>query len=198
MKYCYILFLCTLCCISSLAEEGINLFEVRAGTWIPTGGLKNTFVAAPSFVFYAGWPITKNTALDGGFEMAFPVNSQEFRYYYSGNYYDYTKTHVLLSIGLRLRHQITLAKDIHLTPYTYFSINFLSTNLESGISYDEYGDEKTNYHDVVSFDLSGGVSVRYKLVGCFIEFHHTPYNTGHKVDYGFGCSYVSTGINVCF
>jgi len=176
------------------SKKEMNNWELRAGTWLPMGNLSNTFKIAPSFGAHIGMPFNKNMAIDLGFQLAFPINSKLFDYYYGNRYSDVSEVDAIATISLRYRYQQTLARNVYWTTYFGFGLNSIQTDLEK----ENYDDENNKWYSVDTFELFGGVNIRYKKVGCFLEYHYSPYSIANKVKKSFGNSAINTGIFVAF
>lgn len=169
-------------------------FEIRGGTWVPLGSIKKVFDYAPSFGLFMGLPIKKTMGIDLGLQVAFPVNRKTFDYYDKDYIYD-AKTDLLADISLRFRYEQEAAKNVYWTTYAGTGFSGIQTNLEK--SYDEDGNAD-RWYSISSFSLFGGVKLRYKKVGCFLEYRYSPYSIANKVRKSFGNSIINTGICVTF
>ena len=177
----------------TLNKEIIS-WELRASTWLPMGNLSNTFKVAPAFGIYLGIPFNRNMAIDLGFQLAFPIKSKLFDYYYKKTFYDVTEAETIVTISLRYRYQQILAKNIYWTTYIGTGLNSVQTDLKKENS----DNDNDKWHTVDTFELFGGVGIRYKKVGCFIEYHYSPYSIANKVRSSFGNSAINTGVFVAF
>lgn len=173
-------------------HDFIPLFEIRSGIWQPLGNLKSVYEFAPSIELYMGLPIKTNMSVDLGIQLAFPVNRKEFDFYYLGDPY-YVKTNLVAGINLRWHYEQVLAKNVYFSNYLGAGVGVLQTDLEKDNS-----DEDGAFHTVETFDLFGGVGVRYKRIGVFVEYHFLPYSIAGKVRKSIGNSAVNTGIYVSF
>ena len=175
------------------SKKLITPWEVRAGAWMPMGRLTNAFRVAPSIGAFVGIPIRSDMAIDLGFQFAVPVSPRHFNYYRKNRFYDTTKAEAIASISLRWRYQKIMAPNVYFTPYVGAGLNTLQTGLKK-----ENSDENDTYHYVETIGLFGGVSLRYKKVGCFIEYQYAPYSIADKVEDNFGNSAVNMGLSFFF
>jgi hypothetical protein len=169
-------------------------FEVRAGTWLPIGNLRNTYEVAPSVAIYFGFPANNNFALDFGFNLAVPIDSKYFNFYHKDGEYR-VKAHPLVGLSFRGRYQYTMAKNIYFTPYIGVGMHTLGTNLKKKYKDD---DDEEDYYSITTIDISGGVILRYKKFGVFAEYHYTPYSIANRVREDFGSSAVNVGLSFSF
>jgi len=173
----------------------LNMWEVKAGAWMPMGNLQNTFNVAPSVGAFLGVPIRTDMAIDFGVQLAFPINSGHFDYYYKKEFYDRAKARDIINISLRWHYQKEMARNVYWTSYLGAGLNALGTNLKK----DDYEDNtKDTWHSVETIGLFGGVSIRYKKLGCFLEYQYAPYSIASKVRSNFGHSAIHTGVSVFF
>ena len=180
------------------ANNQIPNIEIRLGALFPQGNLKNIYTIAPSIEFFVGVPFgaERNMAIDLGAQFGIPIQAKEFDYYYKRNKseYDLAKATLLPRVNLRYRYQKTLLPHIFSTIYLGAGYGALSTNLEKGVD----SDGNTTHYEVGTLNVYGGVNIRYKRVGYFIEYQHTPYNYSYRVDGNFGSSALNTGVSVAF
>lgn len=174
-------------------EYFINLIEIRAGSWLPIGNLKNAYKAAPSVRAYIGFPIKKVMAVDIGFQAAFPTDREFFDYYYRKDPYA-TKADVVVNVNARFRYQQEVARNVYWTTYTGAGVVSVQTDLEK----EDYDDGESKWHSFETLDVFGGVNIRYKKVGFYLEYHYTPYSIANKVRANYGNSAVNLGVAVCF
>ncbi|MDU1889794.1 MAG: hypothetical protein E6767_03820 [Dysgonomonas sp.] len=168
--------------------------EVRAGTKLPLGKLSDAYDAAPSLGVFIGIPITSNgMGIDLGIEAAFPVKRKDFDFYYHDDIYS-AKADILGDVSLRLWYEQEVSKNVYWTTYGGGGYSMIQTNQEKG--YDD--EDKVKWHSVNTFSLFGGVRLRYKKVGCFLEYRYTPYSIANRVRKSFGSTLISTGISVTF
>lgn len=170
----------------------INLVEIRAGSWFALGNLSNAYKAAPSIGAYLGFPIKRVMAVDVGFMAAFPVDRQLFDYYYRKEPYA-TKADVLVNINARFRYQQEAARNVYWTIYTGAGVSSVQTDLEK----EYYDDDESKWRTFETLDVFGGVNLRYKKVGLYLEYHYSPYSLGGRVRAAYGNSAVNLGIAVC-
>lgn len=173
-----------------LSRYGVPSMEIQVGTLLPLGGLRNTYKVAPSFGLYIGIPFRNKMALDLGMYFAFPVSSKNFDYYEKRDVLD-AKARVVLGLNLRVRYQRELSKDLYITPYIGLGASGLITNLK------KYNDDESNY-DMTTLDVYGGLNLRYKRVGFYIEYHQLPYSMSNHVRSEFGNSVINTGLFYAF
>lgn len=174
-------------------EYLINLVEIRAGSWFPLGSLRNAYKSAPSIGAYVGYPIKKVMAVDIGFQVAFPVSRELFDYYYRKEPYA-TKADVVVNVNARFRYQQEAARNVYWTTYAGAGVISVQTDLEK----EYYDDGESKWHSFETLDVFGGVNIRYKKVGLYLEYHYTPYSIANKVRANYGNSAVNLGIAVCF
>ncbi|NDV60422.1 hypothetical protein [Bacteroides sp. 519] len=187
--------------IYSEAEyEPWNFMDVQVGTRIPVGKLSNIYSSATILALYFKILSIQSTMLDAGMQVGFPSGANEFKYYYSGKNHtsDYgtTEADVLLNFNIRARWEKRFRSNLRLQYYVGLGYESLSTNLYKNTSIDEYGDEVDNNYAVRTIDLFGGINIKHKYVGLFIEYHYTPYSMFNKVKSGFGNSAFHGGILV--
>jgi len=172
------------------SKYNMSCFEIQAGTWLPLGALRHTYKVAPSVGMYLGIPFNDRIALDLGMYAAFPIQSKHFDYY-RGQYILNAKIHALLGVNLRLRFQQELSKNWYLTPYIGIGAHGLITNLKKN------HDEDSNY-EMTTLDAFGGINLRYKSFGIFVEYHQVPYSISDRVRSDFGNSVINTGLMFAF
>jgi hypothetical protein len=167
-------------------------FQFRLGSVLPLGNLNRIFQLAPSFDFYMGIPLKEKMSIDFGFLMAFPVNPRTFDFTYR-NEVSETKMRSLVSGNLRYSYSHKLNNAFSCKTYAGVGFSMLYTDLVEKIT----DDNQKIYHDITTFDLLGGVQLKYKRVGCFIEYHRAPFSNSPKVANNFGNSFLSIGFT-CF
>lgn len=175
------------------AEFKIPTVEIRAGSLIPLGKQSKVYKAAPSINMFIGFPIKPRMAIDLGFQLAFPVKKKYFEFHYDRLIYD-VKADMLVGVGLRWRYEQEVARNVYFTNYLGLGLAALQTDLEK----DDWDDETDKYHSAETLWLFGGVSLRYKKVGCFLEYNYTPYSTSNKIKKNFGNSAINIGAMVAF
>ena len=173
-------------------KHRISLFEFRTGAWVPVGNLSKVYKVAPSVELFLGFPIKSDMTIDLGLQFAFPANRNYFDFYHKGEEYG-VKTNLLGNISLRWRYEQVLAKNIYWTNYLGAGVGILQTNLE-----DWEADDDGVYHSVETLDVFGGVGIKYKKVGCFLEYHFLPYSIAGKVRRNLGNSMINAGLFVAF
>ncbi|MDR1883504.1 MAG: hypothetical protein LBR26_12105 [Prevotella sp.] len=167
--------------------------EIHAGSWLPLGNLRNAYKAAPSVGAYIGYPIKKEMAIDFGFRIAFPVNRQLFDYYHSG-WTEVAKARFIGNINLRFRYQQAVAKNIYWTTYAGAGVISVQTDLEK----EYYYDDNDKWYSFETLDVFGGVNIRYKRAGLYLEYHYTPFSITNKVRKDYGNSALNLGAAVYF
>ena len=174
----------------------VNQFEIRIGSNIPLGTLNQVYTMAPSIEAFAGVPFGKNmnNAIDVGFQIGIPVNRKEFNYYYKEGGSDLTKATLLPKLLIRYRLQKELSPDIYNSYYVGLGYAPVSTNLLKG----EDEDGNKTYYEIGSADIFGGVNIRYKSLGAFVEYHIHPYSLSDRVDNNFGNYSLNIGAFVTF
>jgi len=174
------------------------VWDIRLGTLIPLGDLKNRYAAAPSIEIFMGFPFGEklNNAIDLGVQIGIPIQAKEFDYYYKKDKRetDLAKIDLLPRINLRYRRQKTLSPNVFSSIYLGAGYGGISTNLEKGVD----SDGNKTYYDVGSLNVYGGASIRYKRIGCFAEYQYNSYSFSHKVDANFGNSALNMGVFVVF
>lgn len=173
-------------------QYSIPIFEIRSGIWQPMGKLRNVYKFAPSVELFMGIPIKRDMTIDLGIQLAFPTNRKEFDFYYGNDIYA-VKTNLIGSINVRWRYEQELKKNIYFSNYIGTGVGVLQTNLEKDDSKDD-----SAYHSVETFDIFGGVGLRYKWIGAFAEYHFLPYSIAGKVRQSLGNSVINTGISFSF
>lgn len=174
-------------------DERISFLDIQAGTFLPIGQLSNKFKVAPMIGLYLGLPLKKNLALDIGFQLAVPINKGQFDYHYKKETYS-TKADFMGNINLRIRSQRNLSGNLFLIGYLGLGVNIIETDLEK----DYYEDDEAKYCTLETANIFGGLNLRYKKFGAFVEYHHLPYSTSSKVNNGFGNSAVNLGLSLSF
>ena len=181
-----------------LLKNQASLLEVRLGSFLSLGDLKNRYAAAPSIEFFLGYPFgeKRNNAIDIGIQLGVPIQTKEFDYYYTNNKSesDIAKATLLLRANLRYRYQKTLRPNLFGSIYLGAGYGVISTNLEKSVD----SDGNKTYYEVGALNVYGGASIRYKRIGCFAEYQHSPYSFSHKVDNNFGSSALNIGVFVAF
>lgn len=168
-------------------------WEIRASSWMPMDNLRKTFKVAPTIGFYMGSPLRKKYGIDLGVSIGIPINSNKFDYYRHNEIYE-TKADIMVGFSIRGRYEQQLAKNVFWRTYIGVGGNSIQTDLKK----EYYDDDESKWYWFETIDLYGGASVRYKKVGCFLEYHYTPYSIANRVRSSFGNSAVNIGINVVF
>ena len=166
------------------------LFELQFSSWMPLGNLRNVYEVAPTLGMYFGFPIGQRLGIDVGGQVGLPINS-------SFEYYDFdsaieTEATSFIGLNARMRYHGILARNVMYSSYFGVGANWLSTDIESGYNeeYDYY-----EYEKVTAVDVFGGINVRYKRIGGFIEYHYTPYGNSGKMKYTIGHSSINIGVS---
>ena len=175
-----------------------SLLEVRLGTFLSLGDLRNRYAAAPSIELFIGYPFgeKRNNTIDIGIQLGIPVHTKEFDYYYTKNKSeaDLATATLLLRANVRYRYQKTLHPNLFGSIYLGAGYGVISTNLEKSVD----SDGNKSYYEVGALNIYGGASIRYKRVGCFAEYQHSPYSFSYKVANNFGSSALNIGVFVVF
>lgn len=171
----------------------LNMFEVQAGTWLPAGKLSRAFHVAPSIGLYIGYPFSDKMKLDIGAQLAFPINPQPFNFYNHDVRYE-TSSSVIIGFNIRFHYQQQLNENTYLTTYGGIGVNGITTDLEK----EYYEEDEYDYYSCETLDLLGGVNLRYKKIGCFLEYHFVPYSISGKVKSSFGNSAFNMGLMFSF
>jgi hypothetical protein len=169
--------------------------EIRAASVFPLGNLREIFKFAPGVDLSFCLPVQKNTTLDFGILAVFPVQSASFVYYSGNEAYD-ARPEYLTSLHLRYAYRHQLLANLSCKSYFGLGFSFIQTDLLK--EENEYGDEA--YYDIKAIDFHGGISLRYKHIGCFIEYHHVPYANfnAKRIAYNFGGNFLNTGLSYYF
>jgi hypothetical protein len=116
-------------------------------------------------------------------------------YYLDGEAYD-ANPEYLASVSLRYACRHQLPANLSCKSYFGLGFSFLQTDLLK--EENEYGDKA--YYDIKAIDLYGGISLRYKHIGCFIEYHRVPYANfnAKKIAYNFGGNFLNMGLTCYF
>ncbi|MDR2086543.1 MAG: hypothetical protein LBP72_05150 [Dysgonamonadaceae bacterium] len=166
-------------------------FEIRTASVLPLRNLKEVFKFAPGFDLFFCLPVQKNTTVDIGFQAVFPVMPASFVYYLGDEAYD-AKPVYQASVYLRYAYRHQLLANLSCKTYFGVGLSYLQTDLLK--------EENTNgdkvYYDMKAMDLHGGISLRYRQTGCFIEYHRAPYAifNAKKIAYDFGGNFLNTGL----
>jgi hypothetical protein len=54
------------------------------------------------------------------------------------------------------------------------------------------------YYTIDAFDMFGGVQLKYRRIGCFLEYHHNTLNLSKRVSNDFGNSFLNLGLSWSF
>ena len=174
------------------ANEAYNayLLDLQLSSWMPVGNLRNVYKFAPAIGIYFCFPIAQKFGIDAGGQVGLPIDSS-FDYYETSTP---TRTEATSFMGLHLRGRYRGAFSRNIVYFYYLGMgaNWLFTDIESGYNeeYDSY-----DYYKVGTLDIFGGFNIRYKRVGCFIEYHYTPYGNSSSVRYNIGHSSINVGLS---
>lgn len=165
--------------------------SVRLGTWIPIGNTSKLYSIAPSVSATFGIPVKRDMAVDFSILLAFPVSRRAFDYYLDDTYWMEAKADMLIGFGVRYRYQKEMARNVYFTPYIGTGYHSLSTNQ---LKYEARNDDENDeYYNIDSFDAYGGVDIRFKRFGAFLEYHYTPYFWSKHAKKDLGNSAINTG-----
>lgn len=167
----------------------IHLFEIGGSLWIPLGDLTNVFGPSPALHITLGFPIKEVFAIDINAQFAFLLRQRDFNYFHD-NITEETTASSLIHIGGRFRYQHKLGKDTYLNPYIGIGYHEFLTDLET----EDSTPKEKDYHSFGTLDLSGGLILRYKGVGLFMEYHYSKYSRSKHIDKGFGHSGLNIGL----
>lgn len=173
-----------------LRIEPINLWNIQLGIRKPIGQLGKSLSFAPYFGMYIALYRTNNSSFDWGCSLNFPVGTKPFNYYENA-FPEEAKATFLLNTSFRYRRQIVLSPKSAFQYYGGIGLEILCTDLPTGEYTEEGGTIK---HSIESPDIFVGMLFRTKYVGCFTEYHYTPYSIAGKVKNSFGNSWISVGI----
>jgi hypothetical protein len=170
-------------------------FEIRAVSVLPLQNLKEVFKFAPGFDLFVCLPVQKHASIDLGFQAVFPVMGIPIVYYLGSDACD-ANPEYQASVYLRYacRHQLVA----NLSCKTYFGLGF--SLLQTDLLKEENERGEKVYYDLKSPDWHGGISLRYKRIGCFIEYHRVSYAVfnSRKIAYNFGGNFLNTGLTCYF
>jgi hypothetical protein len=168
--------------------------EIRPGLMTPLGNLQNVFESAPMLdLFIGGYPVNPQMSIGIGIAFSFPVKPALFDLNYE-NVISEAKVRSVIQMSLRYRYNHSLKKDWMTSPYFGIGISSLNTNLIKQIN----DDGTKNYHAIDALDLYGGFSIKYKFIGCFVEYHHSAYSNSSKVINNFGNNSLNFGFLIGF
>ncbi|MFV0469194.1 MAG: hypothetical protein ACK5MK_09745 [Dysgonomonas sp.] len=169
-------------------------FSVQAGALFPLGNLNSAFGTSPYVAAKFGVSdIKTGFRFDFGFGIGFPCNSSEFEYYDNGYSFP-TKTSSILNISLWCGHEQKMMKNVYMEKYIGIGLGAMQTDTKKEVSDDEYD----QWYSAETINLNLGVGIRYKKIGCFIEYNYAPYSIAGKVRSSYGNSYLTTGISFKF
>ncbi|MDR1809217.1 MAG: hypothetical protein LBR34_02280 [Prevotella sp.] len=175
-------------------REWFYAFEIKAGTMLPVGLMRNNFSTAPFAGFSINWPTSNAISIGLGIQFAFPVNAQRFSFYSKGDEYS-VKAPAMINVGLNLKHNKTVTQNVFLRPSIGLGFSSLSTNQKDEAA---SSDNETVYYSVETFYLTGGCALQYKKFGVFAEYQYAPYSIAGKVREHFGNSLVNVGLTFSF
>jgi hypothetical protein len=168
-------------------------FEIRTGLITPLKNLQNVFEMAPLVDLFVSIPLKNNATIGFGIAFAFPVKSALFDFNYKDEI-NQAKTETILQGSLRYRYNHALKKNWTASPYFGIGFSELNTDLLK-----ETNDDGTNtYHAIFAFDLYAGFSLKYKFIGCFVEYHNSTYSSSSKVVNNFGNISLNSGLCLTF
>jgi hypothetical protein len=167
--------------------------EISAGSFIPLGNLVKRYSFAPTLNLLVGFPINRKSAVGFGLVIGVPVLPRKFDFYYGGEQYK-TKISAIPNLSLRYCYEDKLNEKWKYGFYGGAGLTVLTTDLLKEITDD--GEKK--YHEVSSLDLYGGGKLKYKHIGCFLEYHYAPYTFSNKVNNTFGNSFLNIGFSYYF
>ena len=173
-------------------DSHISLLEFRLGTFVPLGNLRKAYIWVPSFDIFLGCPIKKDMAIDVSFSVGVPINKNPINVSVDGDLCS-TDITAVVGIGVRHRYQKQLDNNLFGSIYGGLGVSFLSTDLEK-----ETSKEKTEYHQIIAFDMYGGMNIRYKKIGYFFEYHHPFYEKSNLVRSDFGNQMLQSGFFFAF
>lgn len=177
----------------NIRKSLVNMFEIQAGTWLPIGRLSRAFHLAPSIGMYVGYPFNNKMKIDIGLQLAFPINPQPFNFYNHHVRYETTPS-VVIGFNMRYHYQQQIRENTFFTMYGGIGVNGITTDLEK----EYYEEDESQYYSCETLDLLGGVNLRYKKIGCFLEYHFVPYSISGKVKSNFGNSTLNLGLMFAF
>ncbi|MDR1436949.1 MAG: hypothetical protein LBI65_02405 [Candidatus Symbiothrix sp.] len=163
--------------------------EIRSGLTTPLGNLRNVFEMAPMLDFFFIFPVKTQMSIDFGMAFAFPIKPAPFDFGYQT-----TKAQSVIQGSLRYSYHHALGKNRVWSPYFGAGFSFLGTDLLKGVRDD--GTEE--YYSVDALDLYGGFNLRYRFIGCFVEYHHSTYSQSSKVINNFGNNSLNFGLLIHF
>jgi hypothetical protein len=167
--------------------------DVSASALIPLGNLGKRYSFAPALNVFMGHRFGRKSAVELGILVAVPVHPKQFDFYYGGENFE-TKTSAIPLGSLRYRYTDKIKEYWKYSLYGGVGFTSMTTNLEKGVNNE--GDK--TYHEVNSLDLHGGGKLKYKHIGCFLEYHYAPYTFSNKVTNTFGNSFLNIGFSYYF
>lgn len=174
-------------------DQFAPVLEVQASSWVPLGQLKDVFGYAPTIGLVLQFPVKHQLSVDLGIQLGPPLKKGKFDYRMGGSYYE-TESDFLFNLSLRCRKSKDFSKHCRLSTYLGLGVNGLQTDVESW----DYDDEENKIETISTVDVFGGVSLRYKKMSVFAEYHYTPYNIANKVKSNFGHSALNIGLSYSF
>jgi hypothetical protein len=176
--------------------EPSNFMDIQVGVRVPVGNLSKVYSSAALFALYFKAFKVKATMFDIGLQVGMPSGKKYFNYYYNSNNKDITKAEVLLNLNARMRWEKRMRSNLRTQYYIGMGYESLSTDLYKETSVNEYGNEVDYTHSVRAMDFFGGINLKHKYVGLFLEYHYTPYSMFNKVESNFGNSAFHMGLVV--
>jgi hypothetical protein len=168
-------------------------FEIRTGLITPLRNLRNIFEAAPMLDFFIFIPVNTKTAISFGLAAALPVKSALFDFDYK-NEINQVEIASIIQISVRYRYNHIMRKNWIFSPYFGIGISELNTDWVKAIN----DDGTKEYHAIDALDLSCGLSLKYKFIGCFAEYHYSTYSNSSNVVNNFGNISLNFGLSVAF
>lgn len=163
--------------------------EIQASSWMPVGQLSNIFGYAPTLGAILKFPLKHQLSIGLGIQLGLPLDKGAFEYKMDNQYYE-TESEFLFGVSLRCTKSKTFSKNYRFSTYLGLGVNGLQTDVERW-NYDEDRDE---IQSVSTVDVFGGLSILYKRVSFFAEYHYTPYSMQSKVQSHFGHSALNIGL----
>lgn len=163
--------------------------EIQASSWTPLAKLSDAFGYAPTLGLVLKFPVKHQITIDIGAQLGLPLKKGKFDYKMDGSYYE-TEGDFLFNMSLRCRKSKTFSKKYRFSTYLGIGLNALQTDVEKW----DYEDDQNKVESIETVDVFGGVSLQYKRMSVFAEYHYTPYNIANKVKSNFGHSALNIGL----
>lgn len=192
-----------------LNEPDFQMFNIQVGAWIPLGNFRNVLGPSPYIGLRVSIPTSRQYSpwsIGVGADIIFPSGARNF---------DYTpnkhvgvlsaKTDLIVDLGVWLRHESRLSRDVYWSKYAGIGLNMLVTDQtyfeyeeKYDEEYDEYYEEEVEKHYMLdSFLLNAGTEIRHKNLGVFIEFNYMP-RSSSRVNSNFGDKTITGGLSIRF